>query len=102
MREKLDKEYKEKKSNVEKIVEKFKTKGSLPKCERITVVADSEHMGEKVPFCADAKRKDGEPEPDKKSKKFVYNTVFPKVRRNFYIIFRNLKKFYVDILYLNI
>jgi hypothetical protein len=25
--------------------------GSLPKCDRVTVVADSEHVGEKVPFC---------------------------------------------------
>jgi hypothetical protein len=26
--------------------------GSLPKCDRVTVVADSEHVGEKLPFCA--------------------------------------------------
>jgi hypothetical protein len=80
MREKIQREYKEKKSDVEKIVEKFKVKGSLPKCERITVVADSEHMGEKVPFCADAKKKEGAPdEPSNKSKKFSYNTLYPQV-----------------------
>jgi len=80
MREKIQREYKEKKSDVEKIVEKFKVKGSLPKCERITVVADSEHMGEKVPFCADAKKKEGEPdERSNKSKKFSYNTLYPQV-----------------------
>jgi hypothetical protein len=25
--------------------------GSLPKCDRVTVVADAEHVGEKLPFC---------------------------------------------------
>lgn len=28
--------------------EKF---GSLPTCDRVTIVADAEHCGEKVPFC---------------------------------------------------
>jgi hypothetical protein len=25
--------------------------GSLPKCDRVTVVSDAEHVGEKIPFC---------------------------------------------------
>lgn len=82
MREKIEKENKEKKSNVEKIVEKFKGKGSLPKCQRITVVADSEHMGEKIPFCSEGKKKDGEAKDEskeKKNNKFTYNTVYPQV-----------------------
>jgi hypothetical protein len=79
LREKLDKENKEKKSDVEKILEKFKGKGSIPKCERITIVADSEHMGEKIPFCTEGKKKDGEPEPEQKPKKFSYQTIYPQV-----------------------
>lgn len=82
MREKLDKEYKEKKTHIEKIVEKYKSKGGLPKCERITVVADSEHMGEKLPFCTEGKKKEGEPE--QKSKKVTYKTIYPNV--NFFLI----------------
>jgi hypothetical protein len=82
MRDKLNKEYKEKKSEVEKLMEKYKSRGGLPKCERITVVADSEHTGEKIPFCPEAKKKEGEEVPDKKSKKYTYNTVYPNVKIN--------------------
>ena len=78
MRDKLKAEEKAKKSDVEKIIEKFKTKGSLAKSDRTTVVADYMHMGEKIPFCADAKKKEGA-EEEKKSKKFTYNTVYPQV-----------------------
>jgi hypothetical protein len=92
MREKLTKDYKEKKSDVEKIIEKYKTKGSLPKCERITVVADSEHIGEKIPFCTEGKKKEGETqEPESKTKKFSYHTVYPQVI--------NLKIFVVFLFY---
>ena len=83
MREELKKQYKEQKSDVEKLVEKFKSRGSLPKSERITVVSDSEHMGEKIPFCTNAKKKDGEEKEsdgEKKNKKFSYNTVYPHVK----------------------
>ena len=82
MRDQLKKEYIEKKSDVEKLIDKFKSRGSLPKSQRITVVSDSEHMGEKIPFCTNAKKKDGEENSDgeKKSKKFSYNTVYPHVK----------------------
>lgn len=80
LREKITKEYKEQKTEVEKLVDKYKGRGGLPKCERITVVADSEHMGEKIPFCTDAKKKEGSEEPEKKSKKFSYKAVYPNVK----------------------
>jgi hypothetical protein len=35
---------------IEKIREKYARFGSLPRCIRITIVADAEHMGEKYPF----------------------------------------------------
>jgi hypothetical protein len=38
----------------------YKTYGSLPRCDRVTVVADSEHCGEKIPFC-------NQPEPEPKT-----------------------------------
>lgn len=79
MRDKLKAEEKLKKSDNDKILEKFKTRGSIAKSDRTTVVSDYMHMGEKIPFCADAKKKDGEPAEEKKSKKFTYNTVYPAV-----------------------
>jgi len=87
IKEKIEKERKEKKSEIQRIIERFKTKGSLPKCDRITVVADSEHMGEKVPFCTDGKKKDGEKSGDenKNNKKIGYATAYPNVLF-FYII----------------
>jgi hypothetical protein len=61
-------------------MEKFKTKSSLPRCDRITVVADSEHMGEKVPFCTVEKKKDDNSDDDKdRKKKPGYFTAYPNV-----------------------
>ena len=54
----------------------------MPKCDRITVVADSEYMGEKIPFCTDAKKKTEEKsteEDSKANKKFSYKTSYPNV-----------------------
>ncbi len=42
----------------------YKTYGSLPRCDKITIVADSEHLGEKMPFC-------NQPEPDQKYKEIT-------------------------------
>ena len=84
LRERVDKERKEKKSKIQKIMEEFKIKGSLPKCQRITIVAEAEYMGEKVPFCSLPKKKEEQSNDDNKanSKKIIYNTVFPNVRKN--------------------
>ena len=82
LKEKVDKERKEAKDDIQKILEKFKTKGSLPKCDRNTVVADSEFMGEKVPFCSEPKKNIEEKSSDegsKPNKKFNYKTSYPNV-----------------------
>jgi len=84
IKERLEKERKEKKTDIQKILEKFKTKGSLPKCDRITVVADSEHMGEKIPFCSEPKKNPEEKSSDaddgqKANKKYSYKTSYPNV-----------------------
>jgi len=41
---------KKKLNEAERMKEKYTGKGSLPKADRITVAADSEHVGEKLPF----------------------------------------------------
>lgn len=96
LREKLEKERKEKKSKIGKIMETYKVKGSLPKCERITIVADSEHMGEKLPFCSEGKKKEeklADDENKPKSNKSSYNTVFPNVFFLDYLILTKLFKY---------
>ena len=90
LREKIKIEDKAKKSDNDKIIDKFKTRGSIAKSERTTVVADYMHMGEKIPFCADAKKKEGETaDPEKKGKKFTYNTVYPQVIYFYFFFFIN-------------
>jgi len=82
IKEKIEKEKKEKKTAIQTIMEKFKLKGSLPKNQRATVVADAEHRGEKVPFCTDGKKKDEESDKggeEKKANKNGYMTAYPNV-----------------------
>jgi hypothetical protein len=63
----------------QKIVEKYKKKGSLPLCDRVTVVADAEHVGEKNPFYNTFKKEGEEPQSDdgkKKKNKLFFPNVF--------------------------
>lgn len=89
LKEKIDLYYKKKKNKYEIILDKYSIKGSLPKNERISVISNSEHLGQKIPFCneekKEAKEEDQENKKDKNNKKYFSQTTFPKV---------NIKIFY--------
>jgi hypothetical protein len=51
LKEKVEEFYKNKKTNLENIKDKYSTKGSTSKCELIGIVSDAQHVGEKIPFC---------------------------------------------------
>lgn len=54
-------------------------------------------MGEKIPFCSEAKKKtDGEEVPEKKVKKFAYHTLYPNVRNTLSLIFQILPIWHKD------
>jgi len=83
LKEKIDKENKDKKSHIDKIMDQYKKKGSLPKNQRSTVVADFEFMGQRVPFCNQPKKtaEDTKEEGSKAAnKKISYSTLYPNVR----------------------
>jgi len=77
------KEDEERKEKAKKEKGKSEIYGSLPKCDRITIVSDAEHMGEKMPFYKTFVKpgEEEEPEPeeedDKKKKKKQKKIVFP-------------------------
>lgn len=82
IKEKIENQRKTAKNDIENILENYKSKGSLPKCDRITVVADCEYMGEKIPFCSEPKKTNEEKSSDETSKtkkKTNYKTSFPNV-----------------------
>lgn len=89
------KTFKEKnnKSEVELIKEKYAKFGSLPKCTRITVVSDAEHLGEKYPFyntfVKEGEEEENEDGKKKKGKKLFY----PSVR--YYILTNILENFHL-------
>jgi len=75
---------KKKLNEAERMKEKYTGKGSLPKADRITVAADSEHVGEKLPFY-NTYKKEGEEagggggsddEGGKKKKKENFDNLF--------------------------
>lgn len=79
IKDKLADYYKNKKSNVELMKEKYQVKGSLAKCDRITIVSDAEHVGEKMPFC-NSKKDDGEKSAvGKRTELFKNKITFPSV-----------------------
>lgn len=79
LRDKIKEDYKERKSKVANILEKYKTRGSLPTTERITVLADPISLAERIPFCEDFKGKEGEITEKKKNDYGLKNT-FPNVQ----------------------
>lgn len=74
--EKIKEQDKEKKSDIEKLNMKYKTVGSMPKCDRVTVVSEAEYIGETMPFCNLQKFEKGQ-EP--KKKKGELNIYYPNV-----------------------
>jgi hypothetical protein len=65
---------------LERMVERYKKKGSLTHCDRITIVADSEHVGEKYPFYNTYKKEGDEVQSDdENNKKKKNNLFFPSV-----------------------
>ncbi len=56
-KEKIEYEMKHKKSQVEKIMEKYKTKGGISTSIRMPVDSNSIYLSEKVPFCEDGTKR---------------------------------------------
>ena len=78
--EKIKKEEEEKKTPLAIIKETYKAKGgSLPKCDRVTIVSEAEHVGEKLPFYNTAKVDGEDDEGESKKKKKRKNLFYPKV-----------------------
>lgn len=65
------------KTPIKKMKDKYKSFGSLPRCDRVTIVADSEHLGEKYPFYNTYKSKtqDEDEAPKKGKNKLFYPDV---------------------------
>lgn len=76
MKEALADYYKSKKTPLENMKDKYRVKGSLPKCDLIGIVSDAEHVGEKIPFCP----KKNEEDTDQGSKtRFKNKVTYPPV-----------------------
>ncbi len=71
---------KNKKSPIQQLLEKYRTKGGLPKCDRITIVSDAEYVGEILPFCNELKKEEDDMESEKRKKKFKNKTTYPSVK----------------------
>lgn len=71
------KELNKNKKNINQItLEKYKVKGSLPKCDRVTIVSEAEHVGQKLPFCnLEIKKENQNSESKKKQEKNTYPSV---------------------------
>ena len=83
--EKVKKEQSEKVSSTEKMKMKYKTFGSMPKCDRITIVSDAEYMGENMPFC-NLEKVANDDKNVKKVKKGDLNIYYPNVNFKILII----------------
>jgi hypothetical protein len=73
------------KSSEDKMKDKYKLFGSLPRCDRVTVVADAEHVGEHYPFYdtyQDPKEKENEQKEEEgdKKKNIKKGLFYPSVR----------------------
>lgn len=80
LKDKLTEYYKNKKTPLQDTMEKYRIKGSLPKCDRITIVSDAEHVGEKLPFCHQVNEQDANNNPEgKKKEKFKNKITYPSV-----------------------
>jgi hypothetical protein len=73
-------EPKKEKNFMEKMKEKYGAFKSLPQCERITIVSDSEYVGEKLPFYVTPVNPDEEEGEEGKSKKKPKKLFWPDVR----------------------
>lgn len=101
LKEKINDEFKQRKSEVDKVLDKYKTKGSLSKMERIPVVANKQSLAERIPFCeGKLSRKEMEkaggaspPEDKKGANTHKLKKTFPDVRRLFKF-FLSLFKFF--------
>lgn len=79
LKDKLSEYYKNKKSPLQYTMEKYRVKGSMPKCDRITPVSDAEHIGEKLPFCNKNDEEDSNTGEGKKKEKFNNKITYPSV-----------------------
>jgi hypothetical protein len=81
---KEEEEEKQKKSYVDVMKEKYKAKGgSLTRCDRITIVSEAEHVGEKLPFYNSVPEEEEEEQPndeDDKKKKKQKKLFYPDVK----------------------
>lgn len=83
---------KNKKNKNQITLEKYKVKGSLPKCDRVTIVSDAEHVGQKLPFCNLEINKEN---PNSESKKKQQKNTYPSVNFIFrFFIKKNRKNLY--------
>lgn len=78
IKDKLIEDYKKKKTPLQSIIERYEQKGSMPKCDRITIISDAEHVGEKLPFCYQANEEENN-DLSKKKKKFKNQITYPSV-----------------------
>ena len=79
LKDKLTEYYKNKKTPLQDMMDKFEVKGSMAKCDRITMVSDAEHIGEKLPFCNQINQEDSNNLEGKKREKFKNKVTFPSV-----------------------
>jgi len=79
LKDKLSEYYKNKKTPLQNMTERYRVKGSLPKCDRITIISEAEHVGEKLPFCYQLKEEDADIEGGKKKEKFKNKVTYPSV-----------------------
>jgi hypothetical protein len=78
LKDKLTEYYKNKKTSLQKIMDKYSRKGSMPKCDKISLVSDAEHVGEKIPFCNQVINEEDNLE-GKKKEKFKNKVTYPSV-----------------------
>ena len=79
LKDKLIEYYKNKKSPLQNIMDSYRVKGSMPKCDLITIVSDAKHVGEKLPFCNELNQEDANNPEGKKKKKFKDKVTYPSV-----------------------
>jgi len=89
IKDKLSTYYKEKKTPLQNMIEKYRTKGSLAKCDKVTILSDAEHVGEKHPFCRENKEEDNFADGEKKKEKFQNKIRYPSVNIFYPINFFN-------------
>lgn len=80
---KEEEEKNSKSDNMKKLKEKYSKFGSLPRCNRITVVSEAEHVGEKLPFyntyVKPGEEEEEEVDEDGKKKKKPKKLFYPDV-----------------------